>query len=68
MYFYRIRTASLHETINLWTIVKPYCFASDHVAHGFKSKKKHSFYPYKIVHKRGSVGLLYNNYIISVFH
>jgi hypothetical protein len=34
------RTASLHETINLWTIVKPSCFAPDYVAHGFKTKKK----------------------------
>jgi hypothetical protein len=38
------RTASLHETINLfkkWTIVRP-CFSpkADHVAHGFKKKKK----------------------------
>ena len=33
------RTASLHETINLWTIVKSSCFAHDH-DHGFKTKKK----------------------------
>ena len=42
------RTASLHETINLfkkWTIVRPSCFSpkADHFAHGFKTKKKKEY-------------------------
>jgi hypothetical protein len=39
---------ALHETMNLfkkWTIARPFCFSpkADHVAHGFKTKKKKEY-------------------------